>query len=303
MFATIARRLVVRGLDTVVVRGRASHRPTVRLAAGALDRARRWVRLDRVGRVEGATVPWTGQSAPEPLWPSDQRRREAYRASLAQGKAPAASKAAALPPEGLFAYHERGCPHARAAMELLRERDLPFTAVDVKGDDAQQEWLARVTGHEGLPLFVLHGTALGDGEVLREQVESGELARRLGVVAASPSASAAPRVRLPVVHPTSSPFEREDADALGAPQAVAAALTGDALVAEVLAVLDTCRPLLQADGGDAELMDVRDGVVVLRLTGNCVGCPSAQATVHQGIERRMRARLPQISAVRMAPEA
>jgi Fe-S cluster biogenesis protein NfuA/glutaredoxin len=300
VFATIARRLVVRGLDTVVVRGRASHRPTVRLAAGALDRARRWVRLDRV---EGATVAWTGQSAPEPLWPSDQRRREAYRSSLVQGRAPAASRAVALPPEGLFAYHERGCPHARAAMDLLRERELPFTAVDLKGDAAQQEWLARVTGHEGLPLFVLHGTVLGDGEALREQAESGELARRLGAAPASRSIDTAPRVRLPLVHPTSSPFERDGAEALGSPEAVAAALTGDALVAEVLAVLDACRPLLQADGGDAELMDVRDGVVVLRLTGNCVGCPSAQTTVHQGIERRMRARLPQITAVRMAPEA
>jgi len=43
---------------------------------------------------------------------------------------------------------------------------------------------------------------------------------------------------------------------------------------KVEAILDKIRPLLQADGGDVELVDVdKDGVVKLRLQGACMGCP------------------------------
>jgi Fe-S cluster biogenesis protein NfuA len=62
--------------------------------------------------------------------------------------------------------------------------------------------------------------------------------------------------------------------------------------------LAECRPLVQADGGDIELLDIRDDLVHVQLTGNCVGCPSAQATLHQGIERRLKSRIPQIRGIR-----
>ena len=67
---------------------------------------------------------------------------------------------------------------------------------------------------------------------------------------------------------------------------------------QVQAVLDTVRPAMQLDGGDCELVEVTDdGVVKLRLQGACGGCPSSTMTLSQGIEKRMKAKLPGIRAV------
>jgi len=67
---------------------------------------------------------------------------------------------------------------------------------------------------------------------------------------------------------------------------------------EVQTVLDQIRPSLQADGGDAELVDVDEqGVVKLRLKGACAGCPMAQITLKQGIERIMKEKIPQVTRV------
>jgi Fe-S cluster biogenesis protein NfuA len=46
---------------------------------------------------------------------------------------------------------------------------------------------------------------------------------------------------------------------------------------KVQAVIDKIRPMLQADGGDVELIDVVDGVVTVRLQGACAGCPMERA--------------------------
>lgn len=63
-------------------------------------------------------------------------------------------------------------------------------------------------------------------------------------------------------------------------------------------VLDMVRPSLQADGGDAELVDVdENGVVKLRLTGACAGCPMSQLTLKEGIERVLKEKLPQVTSV------
>ncbi len=54
-------------------------------------------------------------------------------------------------------------------------------------------------------------------------------------------------------------------------------------------VLDKVRVSLQADGGDAELVEITDeGLVKLRLTGHCAGCPMSQMTLKAGIERALR---------------
>ena len=57
------------------------------------------------------------------------------------------------------------------------------------------------------------------------------------------------------------------------------------------------RPALQADGGDVELVDVKDGVVKLRLTGACGGCPMAAMTLRDGIERVLREEVPEVKEV------
>ncbi len=55
---------------------------------------------------------------------------------------------------------------------------------------------------------------------------------------------------------------------------------------EIEKAIQDIRPYLQADGGDVELVDVSsDGVVKVRLTGACGGCPMSQITLTQGVER------------------
>jgi Fe-S cluster biogenesis protein NfuA len=62
-------------------------------------------------------------------------------------------------------------------------------------------------------------------------------------------------------------------------------------------VLDKVRPSLMADGGNVELVDVEDGVVKVRLTGACSGCPMSQMTLKMGIERVLKQELPEIKEV------
>lgn len=66
---------------------------------------------------------------------------------------------------------------------------------------------------------------------------------------------------------------------------------------KVQAALDRIRPALQADGGDAQLIDVSDGVVKVHLTGACGGCPMSTMTLRQGIERVIRQDVPEIKEV------
>ena len=61
--------------------------------------------------------------------------------------------------------------------------------------------------------------------------------------------------------------------------------------------LQKIRPMLQADGGDVELVDVVDGIVKLRLQGACAGCPGAQMTLKMGVERQLKQDVPGLKAV------
>ena len=56
----------------------------------------------------------------------------------------------------------------------------------------------------------------------------------------------------------------------------------------VEAVLDRIRPLMQADGGDIELVNVNGNDAQVRLTGMCSGCPSAHMTLYMGVEMALR---------------
>ncbi len=67
-------------------------------------------------------------------------------------------------------------------------------------------------------------------------------------------------------------------------------------------VINEIRPMLQADGGDVELVDVSaDGVVKVKLTGACGGCPMSQITLSRGIESRLKASVPEVSRVESVP--
>ena len=66
---------------------------------------------------------------------------------------------------------------------------------------------------------------------------------------------------------------------------------------KVEAVLNEIRPALQADGGDVELVGVNDGMVSVRLTGACAGCPMSTMTLKMGIERILKEKLPEVKEV------
>ncbi len=63
-------------------------------------------------------------------------------------------------------------------------------------------------------------------------------------------------------------------------------------------VLQKVRPMLQRDGGDVELVDVQDdGVVKVRLTGACSGCPMSTMTLKNAIEETIKKEIPEIKSV------
>ena len=61
--------------------------------------------------------------------------------------------------------------------------------------------------------------------------------------------------------------------------------------------IEKIRPFLQRDGGDIELVDVKDGVVKVRLKGACSGCPMSQMTLEQGVGRALKKDCPEIKRV------
>ena len=63
---------------------------------------------------------------------------------------------------------------------------------------------------------------------------------------------------------------------------------------KVEAALEKIRPALRADGGDVELVDVKDGVVTVRLTGACGSCPMSTMTLRMGVERVIKEEVPEI---------
>jgi len=73
---------------------------------------------------------------------------------------------------------------------------------------------------------------------------------------------------------------------------------GDDLKDKVEEVLKEIRPIIQADGGDVELIDVTEaGTVHLRLQGVCSACPSSIMTLRQGIERLLIEQIPEVRKV------
>ena len=67
---------------------------------------------------------------------------------------------------------------------------------------------------------------------------------------------------------------------------------------KVEAAIAKVRPMLKADGGDVELVNVsEDGIVQVRLQGACRGCPMSQMTLKNGIERIIKQEVPGVKKV------
>jgi Fe-S cluster biogenesis protein NfuA len=65
----------------------------------------------------------------------------------------------------------------------------------------------------------------------------------------------------------------------------------------VQAALAEIKPQIQADGGDIDLVAVENNIVKVRLRGACVGCPMSALTLKQGVERLIKAKVPEIQSV------
>lgn len=68
---------------------------------------------------------------------------------------------------------------------------------------------------------------------------------------------------------------------------------------QVEAVLQRVRPLLRAEGGDIELVRIAGNSAEVRLTGRCVGCPTAHVTLYQGVESALRRAIPEFDDIRL----
>jgi Fe-S cluster biogenesis protein NfuA len=71
------------------------------------------------------------------------------------------------------------------------------------------------------------------------------------------------------------------------------------VVAMIKQILDTrVRPAVAQDGGDIVFHGFEDGIVSLHMRGACAGCPSATATLKQGVENLLKHYVPSVSEVR-----
>ncbi|MGA2157937.1 MAG: NifU family protein [Dehalococcoidia bacterium] len=66
---------------------------------------------------------------------------------------------------------------------------------------------------------------------------------------------------------------------------------------QVQEALNVIRPSLQADGGDVELVDVKEGIVSVKLKGACAGCPMSTMTLKKGIERFLKEKVSGVKEV------
>jgi len=70
------------------------------------------------------------------------------------------------------------------------------------------------------------------------------------------------------------------------------------MIAQIQKIIEEeIRPIIQADGGDIELVDVEDGIVKVRLVGACAHCPSSAMTLYQGVEKMLMEKIPGVKGI------
>jgi Fe-S cluster biogenesis protein NfuA len=74
------------------------------------------------------------------------------------------------------------------------------------------------------------------------------------------------------------------------------------LETRVLQALDRARPVLQAHGGNVELLGLAEGVVRLRLNGSCNGCASSATTLKHTIEQAIYELAPDVASIEVQDE-
>ncbi|MEM2954455.1 MAG: NifU family protein [Candidatus Nanoarchaeia archaeon] len=58
--------------------------------------------------------------------------------------------------------------------------------------------------------------------------------------------------------------------------------------------INELKDVLQADGGDIEFLKFKNGNVYIALKGHCVGCPFAELTVYNFIEKELKRKIPTV---------
>ena len=71
----------------------------------------------------------------------------------------------------------------------------------------------------------------------------------------------------------------------------------DQLILRVESVLDSLRPFLRSDGGDVELVGIKDNQVSIKLLGACSSCEMSHFTMKAGIEEGIKKSIPEIQSV------
>lgn len=74
-------------------------------------------------------------------------------------------------------------------------------------------------------------------------------------------------------------------------------ITQEQIVTKVLDALESIRPFLNKDGGDIELVEIKDHKVYVKLQGNCNGCPMSFSTMKLGVENTIKQFAPEITEV------
>jgi len=72
----------------------------------------------------------------------------------------------------------------------------------------------------------------------------------------------------------------------------------DKVKEKVKEALQELRPQLQADGGDIEFLGFKDGIVKVKLTGACAGCPMSTMTLKMGVEQHLKKKVPEVVEVK-----
>lgn len=71
------------------------------------------------------------------------------------------------------------------------------------------------------------------------------------------------------------------------------------LLERIEKTINKIRPYIQADGGDVQLIDYKDGVVTVRMLGACAGCMAIDQTLTEGIQAILMDEVPEVKEVRM----
>lgn len=70
------------------------------------------------------------------------------------------------------------------------------------------------------------------------------------------------------------------------------------LLTRIETALDTIRPHLKLDGGNVEVVDLTDDMIVqIKWMGNCSACSMSSMTMRTGIEETLKAKVPEVKGV------